>query len=717
MNAQNKSVQGVQALAASVTPLSTDATLPTIMPVGFDGCPQQSGQQEQNAAGQYLCGTAPPIAAPVVVTPSQRSMLEHMKVAKRWLLHKDKRPYYANGNSRGKTDTAEDVAMLATYEDVGVVFKQNPGRFTGIGFALGPDGNGGYWQGIDIDSVAENRLVNIANALPGYVEMSPSGKGCHAIGYGIDFSTLGSNGTGIEAYDRGRYFTFTGNTIRDAGLTCIARFVETVLVPVHRRNELHKQGASGVTRVDARTVSDLRSALMHMRADDYQLWIDIGLALRELGEVGRGLWMDWSATSEKFKPPVAAKKWESFNPSSTGYQAVFAKAQAQGWINPSSNAAAIANSKQLDTHPDHARELVSRTLNSVQMRAIDWLWTGWIPRGYITLWAGESGAGKSIVLADVTAKVTTGAPWPGEPPTAVREPGRVLWLGSEDGIEELTVPRLTASGANLERVTEIQGVMQRGQRGTFSMQDDIAAVGNGLNHAKSCGAPYTMLVVDPITSYLSGQKLKKVDMNDAGQLRTVLEPWLILAQEHGIAIVCVTHFMKDTTRAMLHRVLGSAAFVQTCRSLCTVVARPDDGPYAKALIQVKGNLPEHPGGAWRFSTVKMTVGIDGRNNKPIDATRADWEELDSALTPESLIGGTRGPVSKFPEVFGLWLRAHFMTAPPDQCLTVESVRAAAVSEGIVTEPWFKKNSGDYLDKQNVGGRWWCRPKMRQCETR
>jgi len=102
----------------------------------------------------------------------------------------------------------------------------------------------------------------------------------------------------------------------------------------------------------------------------------------------------------------------------------------------------------------------------------------------------------------------------------------VLWLGSEDSIEEMTVPRLTACGANLGNVVEIQGVVQEGKRNTFSMQDDLEAVGQWLTYAREQGNPFAMLVIDPVTSYLPGQKLRKVDLNDAGQLRTVLEPWL-----------------------------------------------------------------------------------------------------------------------------------------------------------------------------------------------
>jgi hypothetical protein len=51
------------------------------------------------------------------------------------------------------------------------------------------------------------------------------------------------------------------------------------------------------------------------------------------------LWLDWSALSSKFDPQVAMEKWEGFDPTSTGYAAVFNEAQSAGWLNPGSNAA------------------------------------------------------------------------------------------------------------------------------------------------------------------------------------------------------------------------------------------------------------------------------------------------------------------------------------------------------------------------------------------
>lgn len=58
-------------------------------------------------------------------------------------------------------------------------------------------------------------------------------------------------------------------------------------------------GDSSEITLPPETVQHLRSALLSMRADDRDLWIKCGMALKSLGDVGRGLWLQWSLTSEK----------------------------------------------------------------------------------------------------------------------------------------------------------------------------------------------------------------------------------------------------------------------------------------------------------------------------------------------------------------------------------------------------------------------------------
>jgi hypothetical protein len=273
-----------------------------------------------------------------------------MQQAERWLVWKAipepgkkprKVPYYCDGSRRqGTLDTKADWSRLHSFDSAIHAFET--GDYTGLGFALGPDGSGMVWQGIDLDQIDQKpALAVIGKSLPGYVERSPSGHGLHAIGYGLPFKSLGSNATGIEAYAGGRYFTVTGEAI-GGDIEDISSFVTETLAPQHHdttpkpSRERATHSGNGGANVDAsgEMIADLRSAIYHLRADDRDLWIRMGMALKTLGDVGRGLWLDWSATSEKFEPQDAARVWDSFKRDGVTHKAVFAEAARAGWTNP-----------------------------------------------------------------------------------------------------------------------------------------------------------------------------------------------------------------------------------------------------------------------------------------------------------------------------------------------------------------------------------------------
>lgn len=290
---------------------------------------------------------------------------QQMREAKRWLLWKSepqpggkkprKTPYYIDGtHRRGKLDTQADWSRLGTFDEA--IVAAGEGQYAGLGFALGPDGSGWNWQGIDLDGVDGNdQLQTLKGMLPGYVEVSPSGHGIHAIGYGLPFASIGSNVTGIEAYSGGRYFTVTGESI-GGDLEDLSGFVNETLRPLRdERKPRRNAEADRVTTVetDAALVADLRSALFHLRADERDVWVRMGMALKTLGDTGRGLWLDWSATSEKFDAADAARVWESFKGQGITHKTVFSEAQSAGWINPKTNVVKMEQRKpQQKSQPD-----------------------------------------------------------------------------------------------------------------------------------------------------------------------------------------------------------------------------------------------------------------------------------------------------------------------------------------------------------------------------
>ena len=65
---------------------------------------------------------------------------------------------------------------------------------------------------------------------------------------------------------------------------------------------------------NALTNEQIRLALSYCDVEDQEIWVMCGMAVKsELGEVGREMWLDWSATGSSFKLKEALTRWKSFN--------------------------------------------------------------------------------------------------------------------------------------------------------------------------------------------------------------------------------------------------------------------------------------------------------------------------------------------------------------------------------------------------------------------
>jgi len=537
----------------------------------------------------------------------QPSTLSLMKAARRWLLASPaKVPFYADGTPRsGSLDSPDDVARLVTYDEVHAALASRPGWFAG--FALGADGNGN-WQGIDLDHIEANGLADIANrwvrgdcAEWGYMEISPSGHGAHIIGYGRPFATLGSNGSGIEAYAGGRYFTFTGNAALNESacrVVDLADYVERELAPRHGAKRPVAANAVEAIQLDAKTIAELRSALFAIRADEYALWIRLGLALRCLGDVGRALWLDWSATSEKFDAKQAARKWDGFRPSDTGYKAVFAEAQLHGWLNPASNAAQLPPPPPL---PDET------PLEMLDRLSVDWdddsdvevndVVAGLVADEDVTLLGGHGGVGKGFFALQIACAVAAGEEVLFRPTKA----SRVLYYSAEDGRKRLTRrlrnlmdlfahdPEKVKANLRVVDASELEPLYGQTHEPTPDGKRFVQILGPRADFANLSRMVEAydpqLVIIDGASDTFDGNEIHRREVRAFIKMLRRVHP------HRPIAVLVLVHIDRSSARGNVTNddgYAGNAAWHNSCRRrmyLQSKVEKDDDGePISEAFV-------------------------------------------------------------------------------------------------------------------------------------
>ena len=91
-----------------------------------------------------------------------------------------------------------------------------------------------------------------------------------------------------------------------------------------------------------------------------------------------------------------------------------------------------------------------RPTSQIVPRRIDWLCPGRLALGKLSMLEGDPGSAKSYLALDLCARLSTGRPGPEEAP--MPGPASAIYLNGEDGDDDTLRPRLSALGADLDRV-------------------------------------------------------------------------------------------------------------------------------------------------------------------------------------------------------------------------------------------------------------------------
>lgn len=245
-----------------------------------------------------------------------------------------------------------------------------------------------------------------------------------------------------------------------------------------------------------------------------------------------------------------------------------------------------------DTHGNgSALELISAA--SIIPRPIQWLWDGWLAQGKLHILAGAPGTGKTTIALAMAATISAGGRWPDG--TAAIEGDVLIWSG-EDGLDDALVPRLLASGANLNRIHFVSGVRDGDRVRPFDPATDMAKLFATMAQLSNP----RLIVIDPIVSAVNG------DSHKNAEVRRGLQPLVDLAQQTGMAVLGISHFTKGTAgRDPTERVTGSLAFGALARLvMCT--AKPAEDGAKRRLVRAKSNIGPD-GGGFEYDLVQTRV--------------------------------------------------------------------------------------------------------------
>lgn len=264
---------------------------------------------------------------------------------------------------------------------------------------------------------------------------------------------------------------------------------------------------------------------------------------------------------------------------------------------------------------------IGRLASDFNMRRIDWLWPGRLALGMLAVLDGDPSLGKSTLLADMAAHITTGRDWP----DGTRCPiGGVIIVGAEDSVEQVWVPRLKAAGADLSKVLII-GVITGadGKPRLPSLPEHVALFEKAII---DMGAK--LIGFDPIMPYLS----KTANANSDKDVRQCLTPLADMLDRVNCCGLMLRHFAKsDKVANALYRGLGSIAFNGLARTAMAVSKVPTetgaDVPESMSLMVTKNNIGLKPRSRrYRIEAADLGGGIvtsriawgDASNDRPDD---------------------------------------------------------------------------------------------------
>ncbi len=229
---------------------------------------------------------------------------------------------------------------------------------------------------------------------------------------------------------------------------------------------------------------------------------------------------------------------------------------------------------------------------AIKVERMRWLWPGIVPLGDLTLIGGAPKMGKSQIACAIAATLSSAGQWP----TGERaEIGSAIVCELEDNPATVVRPRLEACKADLARIA-------------FGRALDLSQELDALKRqAAQMPPPVRLAILSPVGSFFGPVS------NDDVTVRQRLAPLLSWAKAEGVAIVGITHPLKNGSADVFS---GSDTFRKAARAVWRVeIDGSDDEPLVKRkrrlLVAMGSNVsPDDFRIAYRIEGHTLPGGIE-----------------------------------------------------------------------------------------------------------
>jgi len=285
----------------------------------------------------------------------------------------------------------------------------------------------------------------------------------------------------------------------------------------------------------------------------------------------------------------------------------------------------------IDSHKTHLLNF-----GNIETREIDWLVPDVFARGIVHAVCGVQGHGKSMLLYDLAAKISTGSMW-GLAEKAYPA-GNVLYVTDEDSREQVIKPRLQAAGADTPKISIPDFNIEN-----LALPEDEGKLRSWIRAIGDC----PLAILDPLLDFSTG------NLNEAKIAVPILRCLKRIAEEENIAIIYVVHFRKTATDFDIQRVAHSYILTSKPRLVWYVVKsdledeeKPERifcsgkstfRPIPNMLFDIQANEKDVPIVTnWRYTKTKTSEAMStGEHRRDIKTQKAE-EFLMSILDGQTL---------------------------------------------------------------------------------